>query len=422
MWSFALTSSRYCLSSHASALKDSEMTDQVTQYKERIARLEGLLEINRSLVAMLDLRPLLYCIVSAARELTQTEASSILLVDRNSGQLHFEAATNLQGVRSIVVPMEGSVAGQVVQSGKSVVVSDVRNDSRTAYRQTDEQSGFVTRSILAVPLIAREKVIGVLEAMNKKEENEFTDEDLELLTVLGDQAAVAVQNALLFQQSDLIAEMVHEMRTPLAAVVAYAELMQRPSATLEQNRQFADIILHEAERLNDMARSFLDLARLESGRAHMAQDPIDMSTVVRMVVSVVLPQADARQIGVSVELADNLLSVVGDAQRLHQAILNLLSNAVKYCRPGDNITVAASCDGSVLSVSVIDTGPGISEDALPRIFERFYRVPSAEDQAVGTGLGLTITRQIIEAHGGHITVSSEVGQGTTFTVTLPVSA
>ncbi|MEA3339489.1 MAG: GAF domain-containing sensor histidine kinase [Chloroflexota bacterium] len=398
------------------------MTDQITQYKERIARLEGLLEINRSLVAMLDLRPLLYCIVSAARELTQTEASSILLVDRNSGQLHFEAATNLQGVRSIVVPMEGSIAGQVVQNGKSIVVSDVRSDSRTAHRQTDEQSGFVTRSILAVPLIARKKVIGVLEAMNKKEGNEFTDEDLELLTVLGDQAAVAVQNALLFQQSDLIAEMVHEMRTPLAAIVAYAELMQRPSATMEQNHQFADIILHEAERLNDMARSFLDLARLESGRARMAQDPVDISTVVRMVVNVVLPQADARQIGVSVELADNLSPIVGDAQRLHQAILNLLNNAVKYCRPGDNVTVATSCDGSFLSVSVADTGPGISEDALPRIFERFYRVPGAEDQAVGTGLGLTITRQIIEAHGGQITVSSEVGQGTTFMFTLPVSA
>ncbi len=397
------------------------MMDQETNYKERIARLEGLLEINRSLAAMLDLRPLLYCIVSAARELTQTEASSILLVDRKSGQLHFEAATNLQGIRSIVVPMEGSIAGQVVQSGKHIVVSDIRNDARTAYRQTDEQSGFVTRSILAVPLIVRKKVIGVLEAMNKKEGNEFTDEDLELLTVLGDQAAVAVQNALLFQQSDLIAEMVHEIRTPLAAVIAYAELMQRPNVTLEQDRQFADIILHEAERLNDMTSSFLDLARLESGRARLAQDPVDMSTVIRMVVNVMLPQSDAKQIGVSVEIADNLPPIVGDAQRLHQAILNLLNNAVKYCLPGDNITVVASCDENHLSVSVVDTGQGISEDTLPHIFERFYRVPGSEGQAIGTGLGLTITQQIVEAHGGRITVSSEVGQGTTFTFTLPVS-
>ncbi len=396
------------------------MTDQITEYQERIARLEGLLEINRSLAAMLDLRPLLYCIVSAARELTQTEASSILLVDRKSGQLHFEAATNVQSVHSIVVPMEGSVAGKVVQTGKPIVVPDVHKDSRTVYRQTDKQSGFVTRSILAVPLAARDNVIGVLEAMNKKEGSEFTDEDLELLTVLGDQAAVAVQNALLFQQSDLIAEMVHEMRTPLAAIVAYAELAQRPNATLEQNQRFAEIILHESERLNDMTKSFLDLARLESGRARLSQDPVDLSTVIRMAVNVVLPQADAKQIEVSVELPVDLPSVLGDAQRLHQAILNLLSNAVKYCRSGDQVTVTVSLEEYYLRVSVADTGPGIPEEALPRIFERFYRVPGAEEQASGTGLGLTITRQIVEAHGGRITVSSVVGQGTTFAFTLPV--
>lgn len=396
------------------------MTDQKTEYQERIARLEGLLEINRSLASMLDLRPLLYCIVSAARELTETEASSVLLVDRKSGQLHFEAATNLPGVRSIVVPMEGSVAGQVVQTGKPLVVPDVSRNTRSAYRQTDKQSGLITRSIMAVPLIARSKVIGVLEAMNKREGNDFTDEDLELLSVLGDQAAVAVQNALLFQQSDLIAEMVHEMRTPLSAIVAYAELLQRPNVTLEQNRQFADVILHESERLNDMARNFLDLARLESGRAHLAQDPVDVSTVIRMVVNVLLPQADAKRVQISVDVPDALPSVLGDAQRLHQAILNLVGNAVKYCRSGDSITVTGSCEEDRLTVSVADTGPGIPEEALPRIFERFYRVPGTENRAPGTGLGLTITRQIIEAHNGEITVSSVEGQGTTFTFTLPV--
>lgn len=397
------------------------MPGQEIKYQERIARLEGLLEINRSLASMLDLRPLLYCIVSAARELTETEAGSILLVDRKSGQLHFEAATNLQGVRSIVVPMEGSVAGQVVQTGKPLVVPDVGRDSRSAYRQTDKQSGFVTRSIMAVPLIARGRVIGVLEAMNKREGSEFTDDDLELLTVLGDQAAVAVQNALLFQQSDLIAEMVHEMRTPLSAIVAYAELLQRPNATLEQNRQFANVILHESERLNDMARNFLDLARLESGRALLAQDPVDVSTVIRIVVSVLLPQADAKQVQMSVDVPATLPSVLGDAQRLHQAMLNLVGNAIKYCRSGDSVTVAVTCEDNHLTVSVADTGPGIPEESLPRVFERFYRVPGAEHRAVGTGLGLTITRQIVEAHGGEITVSSVVGQGATFTFTLPVS-
>jgi len=243
------------------------------KYADRVARLEGLIEISRSLNSTLSLRPLLNMIVVAARELTQTEACSILLVDRKSGQLYFEAATNLPGIHSIVVPMKDSVAGWVVRTGEPIVVPDVSNDPRF-YRKADEQSAFTTRSILAIPLNTRNKVIGVLEAINKMGEEGFTEEDTELMSVLADQAAVAVQNALLFQQSDLISEIVHEMRTPLSAIVSYAELMQRPDVTVSQCQQFAGIVMREAERLGGLASNFLELARLESGRAHLAQDPI----------------------------------------------------------------------------------------------------------------------------------------------------
>jgi signal transduction histidine kinase len=395
-----------------------EMSQQA-QYEERIARLERLIEIGRSLNLTLNLRPLLNRITAAAREITQTEACSILLLDRKSGRLYFEAATNLPGVRSIVVPMEGSIAGWVVQTGKPLLVPDVTKTPRF-YRKADEQSEFTTRSILAVPLIARGNVIGVLEAVNKKNNAEFAREDVELLTVLGDQAAVAVQNAMLFQQSDLIAEIVHETRTPLTSIVAYAELMQRPEATLSQCHQFAGVIQGEAGRLADLANDFLDLARLESGRARLAQAPVDLGTVVHMAVNVVLPQADARQIELSVDVPTDLPSIVGDAQRLHQVMLNLLGNAVKYCRPGDKVAVTAGSELDRLSVSVADTGPGIPAEALPHIFKRFYRVPGEEERISGTGLGLTITQRIIEAHGGEITVTSEEGHGATFTFTLPI--
>ena len=141
---------------------------QQTQVEKRIARLERLIEISRSLNSTLSLRPLLQRIVGAAQELTDTEACSILLVDRKSGQLYFEAATNLPSMRSIVVPMEGSVAGWVVQTGESLIVPDASKDPR-CYRKADEQSTVTTRSILAVPLAARDNVIGVLEAINKKD-------------------------------------------------------------------------------------------------------------------------------------------------------------------------------------------------------------------------------------------------------------
>jgi signal transduction histidine kinase len=386
-----------------------------------VAWLERLIEISRSLNSTLSLRPLLDRIIEAAQELTETEACSIMLLDRKSGKLYFEAATNLSGVRSIVVPMEGTVAGWVARTGEPLVVPDARQDPRFRFsRQADEQSTLITGAILAVPLIARGNVIGVLEAINKKDGAEFTAEDVELMSVLGDQAAVAVQNALLFQQSDLIAEIVHEMRTPLTSVIAYAELIQRPQATQVQRAQFAGIIQSEAERINEITKNFLDLARLESGRASLARDPVYMSTVINMAVNVMRPQADAKDIRLSVDVPASLPPVIGDAQRLHQALLNLLSNAIKYCRLGDSVTVTARHEGGCLTVSVADTGPGIPADAVSHLFERFYRVPGAEKRASGTGLGLSITAQIIEVHGGAIQVTSGEGQGATFTCTLPL--
>jgi len=212
------------------------------------------------------------------------------------------------------------------------------------------------------------------------------------------------------------------MRTPLTAIISYADLIQWPETTPAQCHQFADIIRHESERLNEMATNFLDLARLESGRASLDQDPVDLSTVILMAVSVLRPQADVGQIGVSVDVPANLPSVRGDAQRLHEAMLNLLSNAIKYCRPGDNIAITASDEEDHLTVTIADTGPGIPEEVLPYVFERFYRVPGTEDRVLGTGLGLTITRKIIEAHGGEISVTSEEGRGATFTFVLPVDS
>lgn len=398
-----------------------EQKGEPKQDGERIARLERLIEITRSLNSTLSLRPLLHRIVVAAQELTDTEACSIMLVDRRSGQLHFEEATNLPCMSSIVVPMDGSVAGWVAKTGQPLVVPDARKDPRF-YPEVDAQSSFTTHSILAVPLIARQNVIGVLEAINKKNGARFTEEDSDLLAVLGNQAAVAVQNALLFQQSDLIAEIVHEMRTPLTSIIAYADLMRRPEVTVSQCAQFAEIIQGEAKRINEITKNFLDLARLESGRASLTREAVNMSTVIQMAINVLKPQADARQIELQLDVPSTPPGIVGDPQRLHQAMLNLLSNAIKYCRPGDQVAVRAKAEGDCLTVSVADTGPGIPTSALEHIFERFYRVPGAEGWATGTGLGLSITRQIVEMHGGEIHLASEEGKGATFTFTLPVES
>ena len=389
--------------------------------EKRIARLEQIIEISRSLNATRALRPLLVQIIEAGRQMTDSAASSIMLVDRKTGELHFEAATGERSdeIRSFVVPMEGSVAGWVVRNEKALIVADAPNDPRF-YRQMDEQIDFTTRSLLAIPLALRGKVIGVLEAVNKLNGGTFDEEDVETLSILADQAAVAIENALLFEQSDLVSEIVHEMRTPLASIAGYAQLIMRPDVPVARHAEFAQTIQQEAMRLSQMAGNFLDLARLESGRAFLSRAPVAMETLIGDALTLLRPQAEAKGIAISAELAGPLPTITGDPARLKQTLINLLSNAIKYSRPGDRVTVTARADGQELTVGVEDTGPGIPPDAQAHLFQKFYRLPTVESVSEGSGLGLAICRQIVEAHGGRIWVESEVWRGAAFYFTIPM--
>ncbi|HHH42338.1 MAG TPA: GAF domain-containing sensor histidine kinase [Chloroflexi bacterium] len=392
------------------------------QTASRIASYERLLEISRSLSATLDLTLLLDQIVEAARQLTRSQASSILLVDKRSGDLYFEAAVGpgSEAIQRVAVPLNGSVAGWVVRHGEPLVIHDAQQDPRF-FAQADKVSSVTTRQLLAVPLKFKDQVIGVLEAVNKEgEEETFTDEDVSILTTLAAQAAVAIENARLFQQSDLISEMVHEMRTPLTAIVAYADLLLSDRITEAQKAQFVETIRQEAQRLTRMTNEFLDLARLASGRAHLARSPVSLPSLIQTAVNVVRPQAEEKQVRISLHLPEELPTLIGDPQRLHQVMLNLLSNAIKYNKPEGSVTVTVTLEEKQVRISVSDTGRGIPEEHLPRLFERFFRVADAEGYAQGTGLGLSITKEIIEAHGGKISVESQVGVGSTFSFTLPL--
>lgn len=387
----------------------------------RIARLERIIEISRSLNSTLSLPPLLEQIIDAGRELTNSAASSIMLVDRKTGELHFEAATGVrsQEIRSVVVPMEGSVAGWVAQHNQPVIIQDARSDPRF-YRQVDESIDFRTQSLIAVPMAVKGKVIGVLEAVNKLGGESFSEEDVETLSILADQAAVAIHNALLFEQSDLVAEIVHEMRTPLTSIAGYAQMLQRQDIGPEQRELFAQTIQREAMRMGRLANDFLDLARLESGRTFLAQEEVALEPLIQEALSLLRLQAEEKGVVLQTRLPPSLPVVLGDASRLKQALINLLANAVKYSRAGDSVTVEAQVGEREVTVGVIDTGPGISAEAQKRLFQKFYRVSSSEQETVGSGLGLAITRRIVEAAGGRIWVESEPGKGAAFYFTLPL--
>jgi signal transduction histidine kinase len=402
-------------------------SDQLETDYERQAHLcrqyERIIRLSRQLNTILDLPRLLQMIVEAAKELTSSCASSILLVDRKNGELYFEAATGAKSeeVQRYAVPMDRSIAGWVVQHGEPVLLKDAQQDERR-YHQIDIETEFTTQSLVAVPLAIKGQTIGALEAVNKIDGQSFDDDDVDLLGTLADQAAVAIENARLFQQSDLISEMVHELRTPLTAIMSYADILLDKPASEEQRAQFLNTIRGEAARLAELINEFLDLARLSSGRARLVRSRVDLLDLIQTAVSVVRPQARERRIGIAVRVPSDLPAAFADANRLRQVLLNLLSNAIKYNKLDGRVEVTAGLDNGDdgrLRLTVADSGPGISEEHLGYLFERFYRVADAEGYAQGTGLGLSIARQIVEAHGGELFVESELGSGSTFSFILP---
>jgi signal transduction histidine kinase len=386
---------------------------------ERLDSYLRLIDISRDLASTLDLDVLLDRIVQAAADITAAEAASILLYDNTSRQLYFQVATNIDEptMRGLVVPLEGSIAGWIVANRKPLRIDNVHEDSRH-FGDVEQTTGIPTQSILGIPLITKNKIVGVLETLNKRE-GEFTSSDENLLSVLGAQAAVAIENARLFQQSDLISEFVHELRTPLASLSTATYLLLRPEMSREQQEQIVNNIHNETLRLNSLASSFLDLARLESGRVQFRKSTFDVMDLLHECSDVVASKAEEDHIQIRVIQAEGPSMVEADRDKMKQVILNLLSNALKYNRPGGSVILKATTVEGQMQISVQDTGIGIPEDAVSHLFEKFYRVRDHETKASGTGLGLSICKKIIQGHGGTIEIKSKVGIGTNIIMHLP---
>ena len=386
---------------------------------QRLDSYVRLIDISRDLASTLDLDVLLDRIVQAAADITDAEAASILLYDNTARQLYFQVATNIDEptLRGLVVPLEGSIAGWIVTNQKPLRIDDVSEDSRH-FGDIERTTGFPTKSILGIPLVTKNKVVGVLEALNKKD-GDFTSGDENLLTVLGAQAAVAIENARLFQQSDLISEFVHELRTPLASLSTATYLLLRPEMSREQQEQIVSNIHNETLRLNSLASSFLDLARLESGRVQFRKSTFDVMDLLHECSDVMESKADEDRIQIRVIEPEGPTLLEADRDKIKQVILNLLSNAIKYNRQNGSIILKTELRESKMVISVQDTGVGIPEDAVGHIFEKFYRVRENEAKVPGTGLGLSICKQIIQGHGGTIEIKSKLGIGTNILIGLP---
>jgi signal transduction histidine kinase len=387
-----------------------------------INRYQQLINTSCDLASELDLNILLSKIVSAACDVSNSEEASILLYDPIKDTLYFQAATNLDShlKRGLVVPMEGSIAGWIASNQKPLIVDNPQKDKRH-FDHIGEITNIKCKSLLGIPLLSKGNVIGVLEVINKRG-GDFTKEDQDVLLALGAQATVAIDNSRLFLQSDLIGEFVHEIRTPLSALSAAAHLLKSNRVTDDQKKKMIVILEAEIEALSEMSSSFLDLARLESGRKQYHVNEFDLRDLLIECHEIINSDAQKHHLQFITEIPDTLPRIFGDRKQLKQAFINLLNNAIKYNQDDGIITLKASAKKGQIIVSVSDTGMGIPEDEHAHIFEKFYRVKSHRDQVPGTGLGLSVVRQIINGHGGEISFISKVDVGSTFTVTLPAES
>ncbi len=381
--------------------------------------LKRLLEISTILSSTLDLKQLLDMVINTANTLIDTEYASILLIDQGTEKLYTAASTGTIFAEESEVPLEGSVAGWIVQNGRPLIIDELQSSGQE-YLKASMVNGVVPRNLLGVPLVTKERVIGSLEAINKRGDAIYSHQDVALLQALASQAAVAIENARLFMQTDLISEFMHELKTPLMALTAASELLAREMLD-EKHQELIEMIQRETMRLSKMAQDFLDLARLESGRVQLAQGPVNLLLLVKDVVGLQEPQAADRGITITTNFPEQLPIITGDYDRLKQVLLNLTNNAIKYNVIQGQIDITIADLDKEVMIAIFDTGPGIARENQAHLFERFYRIPDGEGFTEGTGLGLSISARIMQEHGGRIEVSSARGQGSTFRCYLPKS-
>lgn len=395
-----------------------------------------LLEISLILNSNLAIRPILNAIMEAACEITNAEAASILLYNPNSDELRFVASTtpgtNIEDLMKIPVPMQGSIAGQIALENKPIIINHAEDDARI-FRNVDNSIGFVTRSLLGVPMHVKGTVIGVLEALNKRE-NVWTDENLAHLTILASHAAVAVQNANQTEalrkannelekidkiKNDFIAIASHELRTPLAVILGYASFLKEEADG--EMGEHASAVLNSAMNMRMLIEDMTNLRFLQQGRLELDFEDMPVSNLIQSVVNDLSPLAKIKGQTLHVSPENGDLHIRADLIKAGMALTNILNNAIKFTANRGLILVETEARPREVWIKVTDNGIGIPVEHLEKIFDEFHQVADhMTRQQNGMGLGLSIARGMIEAHGGRVWAESKgPHKGSTFFIALP---
>jgi len=406
-----------------------------------VGQLTALDEVGRAVGSTLDLDTVLTTIVSRAVQLSSAAGGSIYEYDEALEEFALRATHNLDAPdvelrRAIRLKKGEGATGRMAIIHEPVQLPDISVEGAYDSRLREALLRAGAHAVLAVPLLCEDQLIGSL-VVSRNTPGMFPSEVVELLRTFATQSALAIRNARLFREiadksrqlevtsqhkSEFLANMSHELRTPLNAILGFSEVLAQGmfGPVNDKQAEYLRDILDSGRHLLSLINDILDLSKIEAGRMVLEMSDFDLPQAIQNALTLVRERALRRGIALRHAIDERVGAIRADDRKIKQILLNLLSNAIKFTPEGGRIEVRAAPADEHITISVTDTGIGIAPGDLEAVFEEFRQVGTADRKAEGTGLGLALARKFVELHGGRIGVTSRLGEGSTFTVTLPV--
>jgi signal transduction histidine kinase len=409
-------------------------TGQLKNLEGRHKQLFRLVELSVTLNSTLDLNELLNLITATATELLECESASILLYDEKNPSLFFAAVTGSDPAElaKIPVPIEGSLAGTIFRTNRPMILNNVEQDPRH-YSLVSDHIKFKIKTLLGVPMPIKDRTMGVLEAVNKRD-GVFTESDAEILSVTAAHAAIAINNARLLQATQRALEKVketnqikshflalasHELRTPLGIIIGYATFLQEDARG--EDSENVNHVLNAATQMHSLLDQMSNLTLLQSDNLDIKPEKVSIHDILNSSIDEIKYAASRKNLQLVYAFREDPILINVDVQKTILAYVNILNNAIRFSADGGEIVIGAAEQSNNILTWVQDRGIGIPTDKLEKIFEEFYQIEPPNTRSYGgLGIGLPIARGLIEAQNGKVWAESDgLGKGATIKISLP---
>ena len=418
------------------ALENARLFDEtqrlLKETEQHAVELTAVNTVSSALASELDLGALIQLVGEQTRSIFNADIAYVALLDETSNTITFPYT---YGEELVPIRFGEGLTSKIIQNNQPLLINEEMD--RQVLEIGATVVGKQSQSFLGVPIMLSGNAVGVLSVQSCTQEGIFDQDDVRLLSTIAANVGTAINNARLYQEaqrsradaeqannakSAFLANMSHELRTPLNAIIGFTRIVKRKGEEVLPEKQIENLdkVLVSAENLLGLINTVLDIAKIEAGRMDVMASNFRISALIDLCANTAQPLL---QPGVSLEkqVDDSLEIIHSDQDKIRQIVLNLLSNAAKFTQQG-KISLTAMREGDEnLRISVADTGIGISAEALPRIFKEFEQADTTTTRKYGgTGLGLTISRNLARLLGGDLTAESVLGEGSTFTLTIPI--